>query len=186
MDLTLPLIVAHFLADYPLQTNGMVAFKTKRFTGVMLHSLMHVLTSAVFAFPFIRQPRLWWAIAVVFVTHNILDASKVWAQRRFPQANSFDLYVLDQVAHMCVIVGTSLVFLRNLVPDFGWKWLSVYQNGSVLAFALALILATFFYDVTAWTLRNRERPQPYVRDWRVMGRNALGVVVVFSTYWWVA
>ena len=183
MDITLHLILAHFIADYPLQTDGMVAYKSKHFSGIVLHSLMHVLTSVLFAFPFMFQANLWWAVLAVFVTHNILDQGKVWIHRRFKKANRFLFYCLDQVAHLAVIFGSSWLWLRNLVPDVGSRWLAIYQNTTLLNFVLVLTLVTYFYDVTRWTYRSAQRPQPYVRDWRMMGRNALIVGIAFGAYW---
>ncbi len=183
MDITLHLILAHFLADYPLQSDALVAYKTKRFAGIVLHSLTHVLTSVLLGFPFVLQGNFWLAIAVVFVTHNMLDQGKVWIHRRFKKANKFLFYCLDQVAHLAIIVGTSWLWLRNLVPDFGGYWLAVYQNMTLLNFILVLTLVTFFYDVTRWTYRNSKKAQPYIRDWRMMGRNAVIVVIAFGAYW---
>lgn len=183
MDITLHLILAHFLADYPLQSNRMVAYKSKHFGGVVLHSLMHVLTSVLLGLPFILQANFWWAIATMFVTHNILDQGKVLINRNFKKANRFLFYCLDQVAHMGIIVGSSWLWLRDLVPDFGGRWLAVYQNLWLVNFWLALILATFFYDVSRWTYRSSKKPQPYVRDWRMMARNALIVTIGFIVYW---
>lgn len=183
MDITLHLILAHFLADYPLQSNRLVAYKTKHFSGIVLHSLTHVLTSIVLGFPFLLQGRFWMALAVVFLTHNLIDKTKLWVQRRFKRMNSFIFYVLDQIAHLAVIYITAMVWLKNLLPDFGGAWFRWYANESVVAFWLALILATYFYDVSRWTYRNAKKPQPYIRDWKMMGRNALIVVVAFGLYW---
>ncbi|MBI5422096.1 DUF3307 domain-containing protein [Candidatus Peregrinibacteria bacterium] len=184
MDITLHLILAHFLADYPLQSDGMVAYKSKHFAGIVLHSLMHVLTSVLLGLPFVLQPNFWWAIGTMFVTHNVLDQGKVLIHRNFKKANRFLFYVLDQIGHMVVIVGSSWVWLRGLSPDFGGGWLRMYQDLSLVNFFLILILATYFYDVSRWTYRSSKKPQPYVRDWRMMGRNTLIVAVGFIVYWW--
>jgi Protein of unknown function (DUF3307) len=180
MDITLHLILAHFLADYPLQSDRLVAYKSRHFAGILLHSLVHVLTSVLLAFPFVLQSRLWLAIGVVFLTHNILDQTKVWAQRRFPRVNRFLFYVADQVGHLLVIYLSSAWLLRNMIPDFGGAWFGVYRDTALVAFPLVLILATYFYDVSRWTYRNTVKPQPYVRDWKMMGRNAVVVTLFFG------
>ena len=185
MDITLHLILAHFLADYPLQTDGMVAYKSKHFAGIVLHSLVHVVTSVLLGMPFVMQGNFWLAIATMFVTHNALDQGKVWVHRRFKNANRFLFYVLDQVGHMAVIAGSSWLWLRNLTPDIGGVWLQAYQNISVVNYLLVLTLATYFYDVSRWTYRNSKKLQPYVRDWRMMGWNALIVTIGFGLYWLV-
>ena len=183
MDITLHLILAHFLADYPLQSDGLVAYKTKHFAGIVVHSLMHVFTSIVLGLPFVLQGNFWIAIAVMFITHNILDQGKVLIHRRFKKADKFLFYCLDQVAHLAIIAGSSWVWLKNLTPDLGGRWLAVYQNTTLLNFILVLTLVTFFYDVTCWTYRNSKKTQPYIRDWPMMGRNALIVMIAFGAYW---
>lgn len=183
MDITLHLILAHFLADYPLQPNRLVAYKVRHFSGIVIHSLTHALTSLLLGFPFILQGRFWWAVLAVFVTHNLIDKTKLVAQGHFREVNAFIFYVADQVLHLAVIFASSWIWLRNLVPDLGGAWLKVYESFSLMNFFLALILVTYFYDVSRWTYRNALKAQPYVRDWKMMGRNALFVTVAFVTYW---
>ncbi len=186
MDITLHLILAHFLADYPLQSDGMVAYKSKHFLGIVLHSLVHVLTSVLLGLPFVLQGNFWLAIGTMFVTHNALDQGKVLIHRHFKKANRFLFYVLDQIGHLAVIVGTSWLWLRNLTPDLEGHWLAIYQNSTLIDFLLVLTLSTYFYDVSRWTYRNSKKPQTYIRDWKMMGRNALIVVVAFGAYWLMA
>ena len=183
MDITLHLILAHFLADYPLQSNRLVAYKTKHFAGIVLHSLTHVATSILLGLPFVLQGRFWMAVLAVFLTHNLIDKTKLWAQKKYHRVNAFVFYVLDQVAHLGVIVLSSWLWLRNLMPDFGGAWFSFYANRMLMNYFLALILVTYFYDVSRWTYLNAKKPQPYIRDWRAMGMNALIVTVAFGLYW---
>jgi len=183
MDITLHLILAHFLADYPLQPNRLVAFKVRHFGGVVLHSLVHVFTSVLLGLPFASQANFWLAIGTMFVTHSALDQGKVLIHRRFKKANRFLFYVLDQVGHMAVIAASSWLWLRNLTPDLGGFWLHVFQNMSLVNYLLVLTLVTYFYDVSRWTYRNSKNPLRYVRDWKMMVQNALIVTVGFGVYW---
>jgi hypothetical protein len=45
------------------------------------------------------------------------------------------------------------------------------------------VLVTYFYDITRWTWQNAKKRQPYTRNWGLMGRNALLVLVAYGVYW---
>jgi len=181
MNLLLPLILAHFLADYPMQSNRLVAYKSKHFAGIVLHSLTHVLTSFLLTLPFIASGKLWLGIAAIFVTHNLFDEIKVNLNRRFP-THFFLFYVIDQIAHWLVIVAVSC-YSGLVSTTFAGPWLNFYTDQTLMRFLLILILVTYFYDVSRWTYRNAKKPRPYVRDWGMMGRNALLVAVAYGVYW---
>ena len=85
-----------------------------------------------------------------------------------------------------MILASSWLWLGFMRPDFSGSWLRVYSDIPLLSFALVLVLVTYFYDVTRWTWRNAKKPQPYVRDWAMMGRNAVLVVIAFGAYWLLA
>lgn len=183
MNLLLPLILAHFLADYPLQSNWLVAYKTKKFAGIVLHSFTHVVTTILVCLPFVGSGKLWLGAAFIFVTHNFLDEGKVVLNRRHPK-HLFLWYVLDQIGHLLTITG--VVWAAGpIVPTLSGSWINFYTNTTLLKFVLILVLVTFFYDVTRWTWRNAKKPQPYIRDWGLMARNAILVFIAYGVYWLV-
>lgn len=182
MNLLLLLLLAHFLADYPLQSNGLVKYKQAHFLGVALHSLIHLLVSVLFVWPFIAEPKVWIALAILFVSHNLSDQLKVLLSR-WTRWNGFTLYLADQFIHLMFIVALSIFYLGPMTPRLSGLMQSVYGDESILSFFLCLTLATYFYDVSRWTYLNSKKPRPYKRDYPMMGRNALIVVIGFTVYW---
>lgn len=185
MFLTSYLILAHFLADYPFQPNWLVKYKQKHITGLVLHSMVHFAISALLVFPFLGSVKIWWAILMIFISHNLIDRFKIFFGKRSPKCNGFYLYMLDQGMHIFVIWVVSLYFLGRMEPSISGKLLKYYSDQSVIGFMFALVLATYVWDITRWTYLGSKKNIPYKRDYRMMGGNALIVVIVFGFYWFL-
>ena len=66
------LLIAHLFGDFIFQTNWMAVNKADRTHSLLFHSLAYTLTIFIFASVF-SVPLSIWAIALVFVSHCILD-----------------------------------------------------------------------------------------------------------------
>lgn len=182
MFTTLHLILAHFLADFPFQPRTLVAYKKKRFLGVILHSLTHFVTSAVLLFPFLEMKKVWIGLLLVFVQHNFFDTLKIRIQKANPKMNKFGLYLLDQAAHLLTISIISIYYLGELALP-AENGLVHYTDTSIISYILVLTLSTYFYDVTRWTLLSSRKSIAYKRDYGMMARNAIIVTIAFGLYW---
>lgn len=89
MNLVITLILCHLLGDYVLQCDYIAQTKGKNWYHLLVHCALYV---APFYFIF----GLNWQLAVVFVTHIIIDVLKA----RYKKIN----YVTDQVLHYLVLV----------------------------------------------------------------------------------
>ncbi|MDF1501163.1 MAG: DUF3307 domain-containing protein [Anaerolineales bacterium] len=97
--LFLPLFTAHILADFLLQTDLDVRWKTR--PRVLLK---HVLIVGVLSYLLLGVPRAWPLILVLALSHAIFDFIKTrYAQDRLL------FFVIDQAAHLTVIIATVLV-----------------------------------------------------------------------------
>ena len=182
MNITLHLILAHFLADYPLQSNWLAKYKAKSPLGILLHSLTHFAISALLALPFICSGKLWWGVTIIFVTHYISDEVKVNLQKKTGW-HPFWLYSIDQIIHLIIIYGVSAFYLDKMATCFSGAWATYYGDYTMVSFLLILTLVTYFYDITRWTLLGAPKKEPYKRDYPMMARNALIVVIAFIVYW---
>ncbi len=182
MNTVLYLILAHFLADFPFQSRGLVEYKQKHFVGVILHSATHFVASAVLLLPFLHLPEVWIGIASIFITHNIIDQIKISVNRK-GKMNQFMTYATDQIAHLITISIVSYVYLGELMPKISESGAKYYMDQSIPLYVLLLTLSTYFYDVTRWTYRNSKKSQPYKRDYGMITRNAIIVTTAFVIYW---
>ena len=74
MDLLATLLLAHLIADFPLQTNGLYRLKRRHWAGVLLHAAIHCLITAIL----IKDPFTHWsALVVLFSLHVVIDWVKL-------------------------------------------------------------------------------------------------------------
>ena len=182
MSLLLYFYLIHFLADYTFQSSSLVKYKSEHFFGIVIHSTVHLLTLLVILSPFLPNNRVWTSIAVIYVTHIIIDQSKVSLSKTYPKFIRF-FYFLDQILHL-IIISACAYYIGLLTPQYlsGWA-LSLYSNQCFIMYLLVLVLVTYFYDVTCYFARKQYEKAPYKRDYRTMLTNAGIVTVAFGIYW---
>ncbi len=140
------LVLAHLVADFVLQTNGMVAAKTstgaRAWWGVLAHGagVAVTLIPVVVAF---GGPGVW-SLVVIVVSHVLIDRAKVVATRRAEAGALADAarrheglapaqglgrawtplpaayFAIDQITHLAVIGGVWAVFLAGQLPTVEW------------------------------------------------------------------
>ncbi|MFH1012491.1 MAG: DUF3307 domain-containing protein [Candidatus Peregrinibacteria bacterium] len=182
MFTTLPFIVAHFLADFPLQTCPLADYKKTHFFGMAIHSLMHVVISAILLIPFLHEKKVWISILVIVIFHYLFDKVKIFLNQRF-KVNEFLTYLFDQAAHLLIIILIAVYYLGPLAPHLNEMGLRYYTNPFVFLYFFTLIFCTYFYDVTRWVYRNTKKPHKYERDFVLIAKNALIVTLAFVVYW---
>src|SRR5512139_3681327 len=93
------LLLAHFLGDYPLQSDWMVANRTIPWVR-LLHGSIHLGMMLLLTFPV--SLRIWpWLLAAATI-HMSIDLSKSWFSAHRPGWSRW-MYVVDQAAHYIVI-----------------------------------------------------------------------------------
>ncbi|HET7029996.1 MAG TPA: DUF3307 domain-containing protein [Candidatus Limnocylindrales bacterium] len=140
------LVLAHFVADFVLQTGDIAAAKADRGSralgGLLAHGLIVALCLVPIGLAF--EARGWTLVAVSAITHVLIDRAKVVltrraassalraanARREGPQppdhlgrawtAGPAALFVADQLAHLLVAGGAWAVLLAGVAPSSGW------------------------------------------------------------------
>lgn len=117
MTIFFSLLLAHLIADFPLQTNWIYAMKLKSNKGILIHVLIHlIVTSLLIKDPLSHLPLL----AILGASHFLFD----WLKLRYPTQRQVPGFLVDQVLHL-----GALTFLAFNYPDVqtalgGW-WLYV-------------------------------------------------------------
>lgn len=152
------LLFAHMLADYVLQSNWLVARKSKGLTALALHGFL------VFLMSLAVLPRY---LNVVFVPlliqallHTIQDWGKVTFGPRLKVA-PFYPYLADQVLHYIVILIMQALVGPLLIPPPSSAEVLFMSVGTIA------ITVTRFYEVTWWS--NWLDMIPYMNRWRWWG-----------------
>ncbi len=138
MTTFLALLLAHLLADFPLQTNRIFRLKIKGNLGLVLHVVIHIIMAALL----LQQPAQYLNLLLVLgVAHFITD----WIKVRFPGDPQWPGFVLDQLAHLAAIA--LLAWWRPEVTAVLPLWLMLPLILLVLLPAVLMLLWVWANDV---------------------------------------
>lgn len=155
----LKLLSAHIIADFFLQFDWLCNGKREKGTRGIATQAIHALIHAACAYLLLADWCGWIIPLVIFVTHFIIDIIKVkWF------SNSTVAFIIDQLAHIAVIVGlwwiiyadqgTAQTWLGNLLLSQKF-W--VVLIGYMLVFKPASLLIGMF--IRSWTPVNNAQLQ---------------------------
>lgn len=142
MFIYLRLLLAHFIGDFPLQTNYIFKIKLKGIKGVAIHAMIIFIAGLLLSWPYLNLPFTWAFLFFIFITHFIQDALKI---KYSTAKSSFWTYLLDQMSHVGII---SLVFFTSLVnvPDPVLApniFAQLYLNNNFIIYCILMIVATY-------------------------------------------
>jgi len=106
------LLLAHLIADFPLQFNEIFKLKVKSKWGVLLHSAIAGITALVFLLPYIFCIWMWSAIIILIGFHFIIDYTRVVFTRKTNLDNLW-MFLLDQILHLGVVWLISLMIISS-------------------------------------------------------------------------
>lgn len=177
MTLIFWLFVAHFLADFPLQTNAVYRLKCKDFKGGIVHGGIVFLTLMVILSPFLHHVEAWFALVTIAGGHFIQDTTQEPWNSRIDR--SFVGYLLDQTGHLW---WTFLVWLVYLVPIQSDSLVSNswYLEPSLPLYILGLVLTTYVAETTKYLLNSKSTPV-FIRNYKQMLYRGLIFTALFLT-----
>lgn len=141
----LKLLLAHILGDFVLQPDRWIRDKRKRkhrSTTLYLHLGVHALALLILLqFNF----RYWAGLVVILTSHFLIDLVKLNLENR---RNNWKSFILDQVAHLLVILGVVFLYFpfqvdtaSLLSPSFLLLLLSIFSVTSVSAILMRLVMS---------------------------------------------
>ncbi len=152
------LVLAHFIADYPLQSDGLVKAK-RTVPGLLFHVSLHLVVSSVLLFAILGldASRLWIIPVAVTVFHLIIDTLKNLSSKRWPRW-ILSGYLIDQLLHLASILGVAWWYQQGDLDALGTR------HAPWILPAIAFVVVTHFALITekvgvlsdqqrlAWTL----------------------------------
>lgn len=141
----LKLLLAHILGDFVLQPDRWIRGKRKRkylSATLYLHLGVHALALLILLqFNF----RYWKGLVVILISHFLIDLVKLNLENK---RNNWKLFILDQVAHLLVILGVVFFYFpfqldtaSLLSPSFLLLLLSIFSVTSVSAILMRLVMS---------------------------------------------
>ncbi|MBN1378675.1 MAG: DUF3307 domain-containing protein [Gammaproteobacteria bacterium] len=103
MDILIKLLIAHLVADFLLQWRSLLQSKfNKKFASpyLYLHGLIHFLLTLLVLW----NLSYWPAVAIIAVSHTIIDGLKVTLQN---QRNQRALFFIDQLLHLIILYAVA-------------------------------------------------------------------------------
>ena len=96
------MLLAHIVADYVLQWDGLVRWKSKRLSGVIAHGGIVLAVTWLLSLPYTKG---WWPYALfIGLTHTLIDALRTRAGR-VSSRTALALFLLDQALHLATILA---------------------------------------------------------------------------------
>ena len=151
----LALLLAHVLADFPLQTTRMVAGKGRREASAFASHLgVHLAATVACLLAFTEVPVLrtetGLTLLVLISGHGLLDLAKSSIVNRAPHLDRWWLFLADQVLHVVIVLAAA-----SILPEVSLDFEAVAlfweaHRGRVLV--EALVLGTFIFP-TGYLIR---------------------------------
>ena len=146
------LLLAHIIADFPLQTSQIFKIKMNTQWGVILHTLIVLIFSLLFAFPYLENLRVIIIIIIIFATHTIIDKIKLDYSKKNTNQD-IKIFLLDQFLHIAIIAVLTFNFTESylLSSPFNNTFLSdlihLYNNDIFIISLIGYILSIFFIPI---------------------------------------
>jgi hypothetical protein len=183
MFIFIRLLLAHFIGDFPLQLDPIFKLKQKGLKGGIPHALIIVLCCLILSWPYLDRPLMWAFILFIGVIHLVQDSIKL--SYNMPKY-SFWTYLLDQAFHVGTIALLFFTDLRDLAPppDQANIFSQLYSNNAVIAFLIALLIATYngYYLIKVYKITFLKKADRHTRfeRWYGMAERAVIVALYFA------
>lgn len=137
------LLLAHFVADFPLQLDSIYRLKTKYVWGSFVHSGVFILTAALFLWPLWAEIDCWLFLVFLFISHGVQDFSKILYTRK-NNRDTVWFFLFDQFLHI-IFISIVLLFpfsARNFSVDKS-SFLYLYFQDEVIIYLVFAVAVGF-------------------------------------------
>ena len=163
MHLFYRLLLAHIIADFPLQTNQIFKVKTNTEWGVLIHTLIVLLFSILFAFPYLENLKVLIILLIIFLSHTVIDKLKMEYSKK-TKDQSMRILLFDQALHLTIIAILTFSFTESylLSSPFNSVFLNylidVYNNDIFIISLIGYIASVFFIPILLMHIGEEDIP----------------------------
>ena len=157
------LLLAHIIADFPLQTNQIFKVKTNTEWGVLIHTLIVLIFSILFTFPYLENPKVIIILLIIFLSHTVIDKLKLEHSKK-TKNQSIRILLLDQALHTTIIAVLTFNFTESylLSSPFNSAFLNylidIYNNDIFIVSLIGYIASVFFIPILLMYIREEDIP----------------------------
>lgn len=166
------LLLAHFVADFPLQTDAVFVVKKEKPWGLLLHSTLFWLVAILLAKPFLKIGAVWGGLIILGLLHIVIDKSKLILVGK-GHKDHLVYFLLDQALH----VGSMslLSFFLSRIPQVMAIAEGHTADLHLVKLAIAYVISVWaspllsFYTQTALSPQKVEFKAHQPALWRMLG-----------------
>lgn len=137
------LILAHIIADFPLQTERIFQLKTNTLRGKFYHGGIFFGLAILLAWPYLKIPGVWGFIGFLAISHILIDWSKTYVNYRLKIDNLWT-FLADQLFHIGMIALIFLTGLSGLSPplQLASPIVGLYNNNVIILYLIGYIISS--------------------------------------------
>ncbi len=157
------LLLAHIIADFPMQTNQIFKVKANTEWGVLIHTLIVLIFSIFFAFPYLEDPKVIIILLVIFLSHTVIDKLKMEYSKK-TKNQSIRILLLDQALHIAIIAVLTFNFTESylLSSPFNSAFLNylidIYNSDIFIISLIGYIASVFFIPILLMHIKEEGIP----------------------------
>lgn len=136
-------LLAHFLVDYPFQTDKLFETKIKEFKGVLIHTSILLFFLLLLSFPYTRNYLVILCCFSIALLHLLQDQAKIYLTKK-KEGENFYYFIGDQALHIFFIFLFSLLPLPEISQNKGGI-LKFYFEPFYSYLVVFIIIVTYFY-----------------------------------------
>jgi len=157
------LLLAHIIADFPMQTNQIFKVKMNTKWGVLLHSSIVLLFSIFFTFPYLEDSKVIIILLLIFLSHTVIDKLKMEYSKK-TKNQSIRILLLDQALHIAIIAVLAFNFTESYLLSspfnsaFSNYLIDIYNSDIFIVSLIGYIASVFFIPILLMHIREEGIP----------------------------
>jgi len=186
--------LAHVVADFPLQFDGVFAWKKRSYAGCLAHSVIHAAMTVLFFLGRLRSYSFWAYIILLIAVHSYQDYTKVNLWKN-PEDDKISYFLIDQFLHVAFIFiallfpfSSDVAYYGRLLPA---EWLILYNDTAFLNILSGALLAgwggvvlLYYMDKSVYKVEIDELNR-FERSYGVIERALVVIIVMKSGLWYL-
>jgi len=131
--------------------------------GVILHTLIVLIFSILFAFPYLEDPKVIIILLVIFLSHTVIDKLKMKYSKK-AKIQSIRILLLDQLLHIAIIAVLTFNFTESYLLSFPFNsvflnyLIDIYNSDIFIISLIGYIASVFFIPILLMHIREEGIP----------------------------
>jgi hypothetical protein len=164
--LFLYLLLAHFLADFVFQTDGLVAWKQKSWKGIFVHVLVHFVIGLLVFLLFLGSALVWLVLLGISALHFATECYKLNSENS--SRDYVKIYLVDQLMHVSVLVLAAAILWSSVRITFsfpvGLSDLGFYTNPVWVLSGIVAIFIAYFWPLLQFQFVRERNPSARMKS----------------------